>query len=218
MQEMWVWYLVGELRSQGCRATPKPVHHNKSPCTGTESSPVTMKTQCSQNKQTNNNKNMYTIKLGERVKQVPWLPGTRHNAETGAYWKWKCYLLSRVQLFVTLWTVVPQAPLSTEFSRQEYWSGLLCPPPGDLLEPGIEPGPPALQADIFPDLIKSWKSQGNYVSPTCSFCLVCLLLSVLTLTLWSTIHFELLSVYSVKEGSGLILLHMTVQLFQHHLL
>ena len=89
MQGMWVWYLVRELRSQGFRATPKPVHHNKSPCTGTESSPATVKTQCSQNKQTNNNKNMYTIKLGERVKQVPWLPGTRHNAETGAYWKWK---------------------------------------------------------------------------------------------------------------------------------
>ena len=36
-----------------------------------------------------------------------------------------------------------------EFSRQEYWSGLPCPPPGDLLNPGIEPGSPALQADFF---------------------------------------------------------------------
>ena len=81
---------VGLILGQGTKiprlqGTPKPVHHNKSPCTGTESSPATVKTQCSQNKQTNNNKNMYTIKLGERVKQVPWLPGTRHNAETGAY-------------------------------------------------------------------------------------------------------------------------------------
>ena len=41
--------------------------------------------------------------------------------------------------FVTLWTVAGQAPLSTGFSRQEYWSGLPCPPPGDLLNPGIEP-------------------------------------------------------------------------------
>ena len=47
--------------------------------------------------------------------------------------------LSHVQLFVTLWTVVCQAPLSMGFSRQEYWSGLPCPPPGDLPDPGIEP-------------------------------------------------------------------------------
>ena len=40
-----------------------------------------------------------------------------------------------------------QAPLSMEFSRQEYWSGLLRPPPGDRLSPGIEPRSPALQAD-----------------------------------------------------------------------
>ena len=40
--------------------------------------------------------------------------------------------LSHVQLFAILWTVACQAPLSTEFSRQEYWSGLLCPPSGDL--------------------------------------------------------------------------------------
>ena len=46
---------------------------------------------------------------------------------------------SRVWLFVTLWTVACQAPLSMGFSRQEYWSGLSCPPPGDLPESGIEP-------------------------------------------------------------------------------
>ena len=39
----------------------------------------------------------------------------------------------------TPWTVARQAPLSMGFSRQEYWSGLPCPPPGDLLNPGIEP-------------------------------------------------------------------------------
>ena len=54
---------------------------------------------------------------------------------------------SCVQLFVTLWTVAYQAPLSTESSRQEYWSGLPCPPPGDLLNPGIEPRSLALQVD-----------------------------------------------------------------------
>ena len=46
---------------------------------------------------------------------------------------------SHVQLFLTLWTVACQAPLSMGFSRQEYWSGLTCPPPGDLPHPGIEP-------------------------------------------------------------------------------
>ena len=46
---------------------------------------------------------------------------------------------SHVQLFVTLWTVVRQVPLSMGFSRQEYWSGLPCPSPGDLPDPRIEP-------------------------------------------------------------------------------
>ena len=45
------------------------------------------------------------------------------------------------------WTVAHQAPLSMGFSRQEYWSGLPCSSPGDLPNPGIEPGSPALQAD-----------------------------------------------------------------------
>ena len=48
-------------------------------------------------------------------------------------------LLSHVQLFVTPWTVDHQAPLSMEFSRQEYWSGLPFPTPGDLQVPGIKP-------------------------------------------------------------------------------
>ena len=46
---------------------------------------------------------------------------------------------SHVRLFVTLWTVAHQTPLSIGLSRQEYWSGLPCPPPGDLPNPGIEP-------------------------------------------------------------------------------
>ena len=57
--------------------------------------------------------------------------------------------LSRFQLFVTLWTVVYQAPLSMRFSRQEYWSGLPFPSPGDLPDPGIEPGSPALESDAL---------------------------------------------------------------------
>ena len=51
---------------------------------------------------------------------------------------------------VTPWTVACQTPLSMGFSRQEYWSGLPFPSPGDLPDPGIEPGAPALQADSLP--------------------------------------------------------------------
>ena len=46
---------------------------------------------------------------------------------------------SHVQFFAILWTIARQAPLSKGFSRQEYWTGLPCPPPGDLPDPGIEP-------------------------------------------------------------------------------
>ena len=62
-------------------------------------------------------------------------------------------LFSCVRLFATLWTVAHQAPLSMGFSTQEYWSGLPCPPPGDLLHPGTEPTSPvspALQVDSLP--------------------------------------------------------------------
>ena len=58
--------------------------------------------------------------------------------------------LSRVRLFTTPWTVAYQASPSMGFSRQEYWSGLPFPSPGDLPDPGIEPGSPALQADTLP--------------------------------------------------------------------
>ena len=58
-------------------------------------------------------------------------------------------LLSRIQLFATACTVAYQAPASMGFSRQEYWSGLPLPSPGDLPDPGIEPGSPALEADAL---------------------------------------------------------------------
>ena len=54
---------------------------------------------------------------------------------------------SRVWLVATPWTVAHQASLSRGFSRQEYWNGLLFPSPGDLPDPGIDPGSPALQED-----------------------------------------------------------------------
>ena len=71
----------------------------------------------------------------------------RSRARTRAQW------LSHVWLFATPWTVVHQAPLSTKFSRQEYWSGLAFSPPGDLSDPGIKPMSPmspALQEDSLP--------------------------------------------------------------------
>ena len=67
---------------------------------------------------------------------------------------------SRVWLFATTWTAARQAPLSMAFSRQEYWSGLPCPPPGDLPQPGIEPEPlmsPALADEFFTTSI-TWEA------------------------------------------------------------
>ena len=63
-----------------------------------------------------------------------------------------CSLLSCfscVQIFATLWAVVCQIPLSMRFSRQEYWSGLPCPPPGDLPDSGIKPASPCIVGRFF---------------------------------------------------------------------
>ena len=73
------------------------------------------------------------------------------------------YMLNRfshVSLFATLWTVARQASVSLEFSRQEYWSGLSHPPPGDLPDPGIEPMSlmsPALAREFF-TTSATWKA------------------------------------------------------------
>ena len=60
---------------------------------------------------------------------------------------WLCRALGRARLSATPWTAARQAPRSTKFSRQEYWSGLPFPSPGDLFNPRIEPGSLASQAD-----------------------------------------------------------------------
>ena len=68
---------------------------------------------------------------------------------------------SHIQLFATLWTVACWAPLSMGFSRQEYWSGLPSPPPGDLPNPRIEPTSltsPALAGGFF-TISTIWKAQ-----------------------------------------------------------
>ena len=77
----------------------------------------------------------------EREKQISYL---------NTYMKVKVKSLSRVRLFATPWTVTYQAPPSMGFSRQECWSALPLPSPGDLPDPGIEPRSPALQANALP--------------------------------------------------------------------
>ena len=63
--------------------------------------------------------------------------------------KVKVKSLSRVRLFATLWTVAHQVPQSMGFSRQEYWSGLPFPSPGDLPDPGVESRSPTMRADAL---------------------------------------------------------------------
>ena len=58
-------------------------------------------------------------------------------------------VLSRIRLFATPWSLARQAPLSMGFSGQEYWSGLPCPPPGDLPDPGTEPKSLVLAGGFF---------------------------------------------------------------------
>ena len=75
-----------------------------------------------------------------------------HQSSTSGCLSKISYNLCACALFVTPWTVARQAPLSMGFSRQEYWSGLPCPPPGDLPNPGMEPTSlvsPALAGGFF---------------------------------------------------------------------
>ena len=71
--------------------------------------------------------------------------------------------LSHVRLFVTPWTVAYQAPPFMGFSRQEHWSGLPFPSPGDLPDPGIEPRSSALQTGALPSELpgKPGNNNGN---------------------------------------------------------
>ena len=86
------------------------------------------------------------LQAGETGKPVTDFSSSLKNQEQV---KVKVKSLSHVRLFATPWTVANQAPLSMGFSRQEYWSGLLFPSPGDSPSPGIEPTSPALKADAL---------------------------------------------------------------------
>ena len=63
----------------------------------------------------------------------------QHNLVTGHPRECMLSCFHHVQLFATPWIIAHQAPLFLGFSRQEYWSGLPCPPPGDLPDPGVKP-------------------------------------------------------------------------------
>ena len=96
------------------------------------------------------------------------LPTSTYTHWQSPVWKWECYSLSRVWLFETPWTVAHQAPLSMGLSRQEYWSGLPFPSPGDLPDPGMEPRSPALQVDsshLSHQRPNDQKEPGNRSSP-----------------------------------------------------
>ena len=85
---------------------------------------------------------------GSRLSQAVWSGVISTSPSVSGLLLLNCVI--RVRLFETPWTVAHQAPLSVGFSRQEYWSGLPCPSPRDFLNPGIEPGSPAWQADSLP--------------------------------------------------------------------
>ena len=73
-------------------------------------------------------------------------------------------------IFATLWTVAYQASQSIGFSRQEYWSGLPLPSPGDLPDPGIEPGSPASQADSLPAELSGKPKSSSQIPTRGSVC------------------------------------------------
>ena len=88
---------------------------------------------------------------------VTCLPKKERKKSSDEVQEWLCVCVcvcmlsgfSHVPLFATLWTVALQAPLSMGFSRQEYWSELPCPSPGDLPHPGIKPVSPSLAGGFF---------------------------------------------------------------------
>ena len=92
--------------------------------------------------------------------------------------------LSLVRLFASPWTRAHQAPPSMEFSRQEYWSGLPFPSPGDLPNPGIEPRSPTLQADALTSEPPGKPNSG--ISSNLNLC--CCSVTKLCRTLWDTMN------------------------------
>ena len=103
-----------------------------------------------------------------------------------------CVCVSHVWLFEIPWTVAHQTPLSMRFSKQEYWSELLCPPPGDLPKSGIEPRSPTLQADSLP-----YKPPGNISIQTCGIYFLFLKFTVLLHTIFINFKTKKTCVFSI---------------------
>ena len=95
-----------------------------------------------------------------------WMSKSNITLCISVLWKWKCSSLSCVWLFVTPWTVACQTPVSMEFSRKEYWSGLSFASPGDLPDPEIEPKSPVLQLD---SLLSKPPGKSSSISNLCLF-------------------------------------------------
>ena len=97
--------------------------------------------------------NTFNLYKELQISKICLLKQLKHNEkyklESQIIMKLKVKLLSCIRLFQTPWTVAHQAPPSTGFSRQECWSRLPFPSPGDLPDPGIEPRSPALLADTL---------------------------------------------------------------------
>ena len=133
--------------------------------------------------------------------------------------KVKVKSLSPVWLFVILWTVAYQASLSMGFSRQEYWSGLPCPSPKDLPDPGIEPGSPALEADALtsePCMSFKWD---NWLRILFSLCLITKVNKFLLFLFWCCLAAQsCLTLCDPKDCSmpGFPVLHQLPELTQTH--
>ena len=101
-------------------------------------------------------------------------------------------LLSHVRLFAIPWTVAYQSPPSMEFSRQEYWSGLPFPTPGDLPDPEMEPRSPALQADALPSELPGKQFSSTFYGymvdiqkKVCIIITTIIIISIISLTKWN---------------------------------
>ena len=92
---------------------------------------------------------LFTVWATREARKEAWYKWIKSLDEYEIKWKVKVKSLSRVRLFVTPKTVAYQASPSMGFSRQEYWSGLPFPSPGDLPNPGIKPGSSSLEADAL---------------------------------------------------------------------
>ena len=122
---------------------------------------------------------------GKRILFLPWGPHFRVSCVLCVLSCFSC-----VPSCVTPWTVAHQVPLSMEFSRQKLWSGLLCPPPRDLHDPGIEPASlmsPALTGGFF-TASTTWEApERSYIPQTPTYKLFSAFLSKslsLSIFLW----------------------------------